>query len=134
MPFIRTAVPQETNQATREIIVASIHDALVSAIGMPKDELFNLLSDYTADSFMFSRSFNGIARSNKIICIEITMRRGRSDAMKKAMYAAIAANLAERADISPKDVFIFTHENDYSDWSVGNGVFAMQIAQQRGTD
>ena len=26
------------------------------------------------------------------------------------------------------------HENDYSDWSVGNGVFAMAIAQQRGTD
>ena len=134
MPFIRTAVPQETNQATRELIVASIHDALVSAIGMPEDELFNLLSDYTADSFMFSRSFNGIARSDKVICIEITMRRGRSDAMKKAMYAAIAANLAKRADISPKDVFIFTHENDYSDWSVGNGVFAMQIAQQRGAD
>ena len=134
MPFIRTAVPQETNQATRELIVASIHNALVSAIGMPEDELFNLLSDYTADSFMFSRSFNGIARSDKVICIEITMRRGRSDAMKKAMYAAIAANLAKRADISPKDVFIFTHENDYSDWSVGNGVFAMQIAQQRGTD
>ncbi|MFT6221633.1 MAG: phenylpyruvate tautomerase PptA (4-oxalocrotonate tautomerase family) [Candidatus Endobugula sp.] len=134
MPFIRTAVPQETNQATRELIVASIHDALVSAIGMPEDELFNLLSDYTADSFMFSRSFNGIARSDKVICIEITMRRGRSDAMKKAMYAAIAANLEERAAISPKDVFIFTHENDHSDWSVGNGVFAMQIAQQRGTD
>jgi hypothetical protein len=35
---------------------------------------------------------------------------------------------------SPKDIFIFTHKNDYSDWSVGNGVFAMQIAQQRGTD
>lgn len=38
------------------------------------------------------------------------------------------------ASVSPKDVFIFMHENDYSDWSVGNGVFAMAIAQQRGTD
>jgi hypothetical protein len=26
------------------------------------------------------------------------------------------------------------HENDYSDWSVGNGVFAMALVQQRGTD
>ena len=134
MPFIRTAVPKETKQSTREVIVSSIHDALVSAIGMPEDELFNLLSDYTTDSFMYSRSFNGIARSNNLICIEITMRRGRSDAMKKTMYASITKNLTERANISAKDVFIFTHENDYSDWSVGNGVFAMQITQQQGTD
>jgi phenylpyruvate tautomerase PptA (4-oxalocrotonate tautomerase family) len=134
MPFIRTAVPQETSQSTKKIIVDSIHDALVSAIGMPEDELFNLLSAYTPDSFMYSRSFNGIARSDNIICIEITMRRGRSDVMKKAMYATITNHLSERANISPKDVFIFTHENDYSDWSVGNGVLAMQIAQQRGTD
>ena len=54
--------------------------------------------------------------------------------MKRALYAAIAANLEARAAVSPKDVFIFMHENDYSDWSVGNGVFAMALAQQRGTD
>jgi hypothetical protein len=53
--------------------------------------------------------------------------------MKRALCAAIARNL-EAAAVSPKDVFIFMHENDYSDWSVGNGVFAMAIAQQRGTD
>jgi len=69
-----------------------------------------------------------------MIAIEITMRRGRSDSMKKALYAAITANLASRARISPKDVFIFIHENDYSDWSVGNGAFAMTLTQQRGTD
>jgi len=42
--------------------------------------------------------------------------------------------LEKRAGVSPKDVFIFTHENDYSDWSVGNGQFAMVLAQQRGSD
>ena len=54
--------------------------------------------------------------------------------MKRALYAAIVQNLEARAAVSPKDVFIFAHENDYSDWSVGNGVFAMALAQQRGTD
>jgi hypothetical protein len=54
--------------------------------------------------------------------------------MKRALYAAIARNLQTSAAVSPRDIFIFMHENDYSDWSVGNGVFAMAIAQQRGTD
>jgi len=54
--------------------------------------------------------------------------------MKKALYAEITANMEKRAGVSPKDVFIFTHENDYSDWSVGNEQFAMVLAQQRGND
>ncbi len=134
MPFIRTALPHGIEHARKQSIVQGIHDALVEAIGMPKDELFNLVTHYREDEFFFDRSFNGIARSSELVVVEITMRRGRSDAMKRALYAAIARNLETNAAVSPKDVFIFMHENDYSDWSVGNGVFAMALAQQRGTD
>ena len=134
MPFVRTAMPRGTEQSRKLRIVQGIHDAQVEGIGMPKDELFNLVTEYGDGEFFYDRSFNGIARSENLIVVEITMRRGRSDAMKRDLYAAIARNLEAAAAVSPKDVFIFMHENDYSDWSVGNGVFAMAIAQQRGTD
>ena len=134
MPFIRTALPHGTEPARKQNIVQGIHDALVEGIGMPKDELFNLVTEYRDGEFFFDRSFNGIARSKELIVVEITMRRGRSDAMKRSLHAAITRNLAANAAVFPKDVFIFMHENDYSDWSVGNGVFAMELAQQRGTD
>ena len=134
MPFIRTAVPFGIEPARKRSVVEGIHDALVDSIGMPKDELFNLVSEYRDEEFFFDRGFNGIARSGAVIVVEITMRRGRSDAMKRSLYAGIVSNLEARAAVSPKDVFIFMHENDYSDWSVGNGVFAMTLVQQRGTD
>ncbi len=134
MPFVRTAMPRGTEQSRKLRIVQGIHEALVEGIGMPKDELFNLVTEYGDGEFFYDRSFNGIARSESLIVVEITMRRGRSDAMKRDLYAAITRNLEATAAVSPKDVFIFMHENDYSDWSVGNGVFAMAIAQQRGTD
>jgi phenylpyruvate tautomerase PptA (4-oxalocrotonate tautomerase family) len=134
MPFIRTAVPEDTAPAQCKAIVRGIHDALVASIGMPEDELFNLVSPYKADHFFFDRRFNGVARSDRVIVVEITMRRGRSDAMKRALYAQIAHNLESQAGVAPADVFIFTHENDYSDWSVGHGQFAMNLVQQRGTD
>jgi phenylpyruvate tautomerase PptA (4-oxalocrotonate tautomerase family) len=133
MPMVRTAVRSGTTHDQKEKIAMGIHAALVEGIGMPEDELFNLVHEYDPKDFFYSRSFNGIARSDSIVLVEITMRRGRSDAMKTALYAAITRNL-EGATISPRDVFIFMHENDYSDWSVGNGVFAMRIAQQRGAD
>ena len=134
MPFIRSAVKRGTTPEQKKAIVDGIHQALVESIGMPNDELFNLVSEYEPENFFYDRKFNGIARSDNLVVIEITMRRGRSDAMKKALYANIAANLEKLGKISPKDVFIFTHENDYSDWSVGNGQFAMAIVQQRGSD
>ena len=134
MPFIRSAVKRGTTPEQKQAIVDGIHQALVESIGMPNDELFNLVSEYEPESFFYDRKFNGISRSNNLVVIEITMRRGRSDAMKKALYAKIADNLEMLGKISPKDVFIFTHENDYSDWSVGNGQFAMAIVQQRGSD
>ncbi len=134
MPFIRTAIPSDSTINYKNGVVDGIHQALVDAIGMPQDELFNLVSKYNPDEFFYDRQFNGIARSDAVVVIEITMRRGRSDAMKRDLYAKITENLFKNAEISPKDVFIFMHENDYSDWSVGNGKFAMAIAQQRGND
>ncbi|WP_445682888.1 tautomerase family protein [Radicibacter daui] len=134
MPIVRTNVRSDTDQATRKHIVEGIHQALVTAIGMPEDELFNFISPYDPEDYFYSRSFNGIARSERLVMVEITMRRGRSDAMKRALYAQIVTNLENGAGISPKDVFIVIHENDYSDWSVGNGVFAMALQQQRGQD
>ncbi len=132
MPFIRTNVHHQTTPAQREAIVDGIHQALVESIGMPTDELFNMVAEYKPGEFFFSRSFNGYARSERPVVIEITMRRGRSDAMKRELYRLIGVKLQAQAQIDPSDLFIFTHENDYSDWSVGGGKFAMVIAQQPG--
>lgn len=132
MPFIHTHVPQASSDEAREAIVQAIHQALVEGIGMPEDELFNMVTGYAPGHFAFSRSFNGVARSDAVVVVEITLRRGRSDAMKRALYAAIARKLQEMAHVAPADVFIFMHENDYSDWSVGHGRFAMALVQQVG--
>lgn len=132
MPFIRTNIHRDTPQAVRQHIVTGIHNALVASIGMPEDELFNMVSEYEPSQFWCSRTFNGMARSERVVVIEITMRRGRSDAMKRELYAAISNNLSRDAGIAPSDIFVFMHENDYSDWSVGNGKFAMALVQQVG--
>eukprot|EP01042_Synura_sphagnicola_P013523 gene13523-17152_t len=99
MPFIRTAVKKGTTLEQKQQIVQGIHQALVDSIGMPQDELFNMMSEYDEESFFYDRRFNGIARSDKLVVIEITMRRGRSDVMKKNLYASIAANLGKSADV-----------------------------------
>lgn len=134
MPFIRTNVHQSMSQSKRGIVVGCIHDALIKAIGMPEDELFNMVNEYTSEDFFFNKTFNGYKRSDTPVVIEITMRRGRSDAMKRDLFRLIAQNISVELNLNSSDIFIFVHENDYSDWSVGGGKFAMTIAQQIGAD
>ena len=88
MPFIRTNLPIDTKPEQQRSIVQGIHQALVDSIGMPQEELFNMVSPYAVGQFACSRNFNGIDRSDRVVVIEITMRRGRSDAMKRKLPPA----------------------------------------------
>lgn len=127
MPFTRVAVPAGTPAPRRAAVARAVHDAMVAAISIPEDDFFQLLSDYQAGDFHFDRAFLGHHRSDRMVVVQITLRRGRSDAMKRELYARIAANLEKEAGMRPQDVFIYLLENDFSDWSVGGGRMSMDI-------
>ena len=132
MPFTRIALPAGTVPEHRAAIARAVHDAMVAAIGIPGDDFFQLLSDYQPGDFHFDRTFLDVARSDRLVVVQIALRRGRSDAMKRDLYARIAANLEHAADVRPQDVFIYLVENDWSDWSVGGGKMSMEIRMQPG--
>ncbi|MGN7724484.1 tautomerase family protein [Luteimonas sp. 22616] len=134
MPFTRVAIPAGTSPAHKAAIARGVHEAMVAAIGIPEDDFFQLLSEYQPGDFLFDRGFLGLQRSDGLVVVQITLRRGRSDAMKRDLYARIAANLGQAADIRPQDVFVYLNENDFSDWSVGGGRMSMEITMQREAD
>ena len=47
---------QDTTPQLRSGIVNAIHQALVTGIGMPEDELFNIVHTYDPAHFCYSRS------------------------------------------------------------------------------
>lgn len=130
MPFTRVTIPAGTPAELKAAIARAIHQAMVEEIGIPEDDFFQLLGEYQASDFFFDPGFLGVQRSDRLVVVQITLRRGRSDAMKQALYARIATNLGEAAGIRPQDVFVYLSENDFSDWSVGNGRMSMQVVQQ----
>jgi phenylpyruvate tautomerase PptA (4-oxalocrotonate tautomerase family) len=132
MPFTRVAIPAGTSPAHKAAIARGVHEAMVAAIGIPEDDFFQLLSEYQPGDFLFDRGFLGVQRSDGLVVIQIALRRGRSDAMKRDLYARITANLGQAADIRPQDVFVYLNENDFSDWSVGDGRMSMEITMQQG--
>jgi 4-oxalocrotonate tautomerase family enzyme len=63
-----------------------------------------------------------VHRDDGIVFVDITMRAGRTDEQKKALYAKVAELAAKYADAEPRNLFVTIHENQFADWSFGAGI------------
>jgi len=54
--------------------------------------------------------------------VQIFLSRGRTVAIKQALFKAIAENLQQDLQIRPEDVFVSLVEAGLDDWSFGNGL------------
>lgn len=121
MPFVRISVPAGEDVSFKQTVGQAIHDAMFATISIPEDDRFQVLSEHGAGELMYDDGYLGVDRSNKCIFIQITMKNGRTNEQKKALYSAIAENLHARIAWRKQDVMVILNENDLIDWSFGNG-------------
>ncbi len=94
---------------------------MYATISIPEDDRFQVISEHSPAEFIYDRGYLGVQRSDAAIFVQITMKRGRSREQKRALYSAIAENLAKRVGWRREDVMVVLSENDPIDWSFGNG-------------
>jgi phenylpyruvate tautomerase PptA (4-oxalocrotonate tautomerase family) len=123
MPFVRIDALR-ADAAKLDGLGRAVHDALVEAIGIPADDLFQVLAshDGTTGMFRYDQDYLGVHRDDGLVYIGITMRAGRTSDQKKALYARIAELAGKYAGTEPRNVFVTIHENQFADWSFGDGV------------
>ncbi len=63
-----------------------------------------------------------MARTQKIVIVQVFLSSGRTTEQKKAFYARAANLLAAEAMVRPEDVTVVLTENTREDWSFGQGV------------
>lgn len=120
MPLVRLDLPQSLADQARPIADA-VHNALVSAIGIPADDRFQVINLHDPAHLIIDANYLGIARSPNALIVQIYLRQGRAVELKKALYAAIAANLVALG-LRAEDVLVSLSENDLPDWSFGLGL------------
>lgn len=120
MPLVRLDLPKNLADQARPIADA-VHNALVSAIGIPADDRFQVINLHDPAHLIIDANYLGIARSPNALIVQIYLRQGRSVELKKALYAAIAANLVALG-LRAEDVLVSLSENDLPDWSFGLGL------------
>jgi 4-oxalocrotonate tautomerase len=121
MPLVRIDVRKGKDAAYRQEIGRIVYEALVG-VGVPKDDRFQVISQYDAGSFLFDPDYIGIHRTDDLVIIQITWNEGRNPDQKKALYKAIADGLHSTLGLRREDVFINLVEVKKENWSFGNGI------------
>ena len=93
MPLVRIDLREGKDATYREELGQIVHEALVS-VGVPKDDLFRVISEHEPPNLVFDPTYLGIRRSEDLVIIQITWNEGRTVEQKKALYKAIADGLA----------------------------------------
>ena len=121
MPIIHISLRAGKPPAYRQAIMDGLYRAMRDTLGVPEDDQFMAISEHEAANFRTGNAY-GIARSDDVVYIQITVFDTRTAEQKKALFARIAVLLGESPGIRPEDVFITVLPAAKENWSVGNGV------------
>ncbi len=122
MPLIRISMRRGRPASHPAAIVDGVYRALRATFEVPENDLFAVVHQHEADEFVFDANFFGFQRSAGLAIIQITVANTRGVTQKKALFAAIAANLQQEPGLKPDDIFINLLEVKRENWSFGGGV------------
>jgi 4-oxalocrotonate tautomerase len=121
VPLVRISLVKGKTPAYRRKLGDAIHNALVDTIDVPLADRFQLLTEHEPGDLVYDAGYLGIARTNDIAIVQITISAGRSLEKKRALFRRIADNLAVLG-LRREDAWINLIEVAKENWSFGNGV------------
>src|ERR1700716_4652384 len=109
MPILHISMRAGKPKAYRQAIFDSLYRAMRETLNVPEDDQFMTISEHDAANFRYGAAF-GVARSDDLVYIQITVFNTRTADQKNALFRRIAELLGESPGIRPEDVFVVVHE------------------------
>lgn len=122
MPFVNIYLQESTDQETRDEISSAVHESLRKHFNVPEDDYFQVIQGLQEGDLKFPASYLGVTHTDRLVYVYITCNTGRTQDMKKALYASITRLVSERTSIAANDVIIILNETLPENWSFGQGI------------
>ena len=122
MPLTRVSLRRGKPADYRKAILESLYQAMRETFDVPEGDRFMTVSEHDADDFVYGANYLGIARSDDLVIIQLTVSNTRPVAQKQKLYRRIVERLSESPGLRPEDVFINLVEVLPENWSFGHGV------------
>jgi 4-oxalocrotonate tautomerase len=130
MPLTRISLRRGKPAAYRKAICDGLYRAMREALNVPEGDRFILVSEHDAVDFDYGSSWPGIARSDDLVIIQLTVNSTRTLAQKKALYRRLVELLTESPGLRPEDIFISLIQTLPENWSLGLGEAQFAPADQ----
>lgn len=121
MPLAHISLRAGKPEAYRQAILDSLYLAMREALSVPEDDQFMTISEHHAANFRGGNAY-GVAQSDDLLYIRITVFDRRTAEQKKALFRRLAERLGESPGVRPQDVFVVIQDAPKENWSVGNGI------------
>ena len=121
MPLVRFDLPAGLPPGRVAALAEAVHRALVETVDVPERDRFQVITEHPPGHLVMDPSFPEARRSREASIVQITLRRGRSEAKKRALFAAIARGAAA-AGHDPDDIMVVLTENEPADWAFSAGI------------
>ena len=121
MPLVRIDLRAGRSVEFRRAVADAVYQAMTEAGNVPNGDRFQVITEHDADGLRYDASYLGVARSDEIIIIQITLNAGRTLEVKKALYGRIA-ELLHQIGVRKEDVFVNLVEVPKENWSFGDGI------------
>lgn len=122
MPLTRVSLRTGKSVAYRQAVLDGIYEAMRETFNVPQDDYFMVVTEHNADDFRCSLNYLGIARSDDLVIVELTVNNTRTSAQKKALYRRLVDKLTDNPGLRPEDVLINLVEVLPENWSLGHGI------------
>ena len=128
MPFVRISLRRGKSREYLQSLSAGVHKAMVEAFDVPPDDLFHAFHQHEEHELIFDRDYLGGPRTGNFVAINIVAGRPRSIDTKRRFYKRLTECLVESPGIEPGDVMIFINSTQPEEWSLGNGIPAVDLS------
>jgi Tautomerase enzyme len=110
------------DQARLDRVSNAVQQGLISALGIPSDDFFQIVHILPATQFRHTRSFMGLNYSEDLILLEITFISGRPKEKRLDLLKALNDGVVAATQISPDDLVITLYETSGENISFGRGL------------
>jgi phenylpyruvate tautomerase PptA (4-oxalocrotonate tautomerase family) len=100
----------------------AVQEALMSALGVPPDDFFQIIHILPRSQFRHTPSFLGLEYSDGLIVLEVTFISGRPKEKRLGLLKALNDGVVSAAGISPDDLMITLYEVPGENISFGRGL------------
>ena len=110
------------DEARLDRVSTAVQQSLITALGIPPDDFFQIIHVLPPVQFRHTRSFLGLAYSDDLILLEITFISGRPKEKRLGLLKAVNDAVVAAAKISPDDLLITLYETPGENISFGRGL------------